>query len=57
MPNLLPTWQNCLFGVDKVSKSHLNLLFLEMIKLIRGSKSAVEFEYNNGTKGCTIIVP
>ena len=44
-------------GVDKVSKSHLNVLFLEMIKLISRSKSAVEFEYNNGTKGCTIIVP
>ena len=44
-------------GVDKVSKSHLNVLFLEMIKLISRSKSAVEFEYNDGTKGCAIIVP
>jgi hypothetical protein len=31
-------------GVEKVSKSHLNVLFLEMIKLISGSISTVDLE-------------
>ena len=42
---------------SKVSKYHLNAVLLEIYKVMGTKKNTIDFEYNNGTKGCAILIP
>ena len=47
-----------LFGrPGKVSKCHLNAVLLEIYKVMGTKKNTIDFEYNNVTKGCAILIP
>jgi len=44
-------------GAQKVSKSFLNNLFLEIFKVVKSNPNTMDFEYKNGKRGRAIIVP
>jgi len=46
-----------LLGAQKVSKSFLNNLFLEIFKVVKSNPNTMDFEYKNGKRGRAIIVP
>jgi hypothetical protein len=43
-------------GENKAPESQLNLMLLELIRTL-GKNSFINFEYKNGNKGSTIIIP
>jgi hypothetical protein len=45
-------------GEYKVSRGHLNMLLLELLKVLGNNATAsIDFEYKNGNKGRAVIIP